>query len=41
MLEDWGWINKKDLVWITTDYAANLIKAFEDLPDLWLGCFWT
>ncbi|XP_038860759.1 E3 SUMO-protein ligase ZBED1-like [Salvelinus namaycush] len=38
MLEEWG-INKKDLVCITTDNATNMIKAFEEFPDLWLGCF--
>ncbi|XP_064877113.1 E3 SUMO-protein ligase ZBED1 [Oncorhynchus nerka] len=38
MLEDWG-INQKDLVCITTDNATNMIKAFEEFPDLWLGCF--
>jgi hypothetical protein len=34
MLEEWG-INKTHLVCITT----NKIKAFEEFPDLWLGCF--
>lgn len=37
MLEGW-WINKNDLVCITTDNAAN-IKAFEVFPDRWLACF--
>jgi hypothetical protein len=38
MLEEWG-INPKDLVCITTDNATDTIKAFEEFPDLWLGCF--
>ncbi|CAL9696828.1 unnamed protein product [Knipowitschia caucasica] len=38
MLEEWE-INKTDLVSITTDNATNMTKAFEDFPDLWLGCF--
>ena len=32
-------INKTDLVSITTDNATIMIKAFEQFPDLWLGCF--
>ncbi|XP_056092489.1 E3 SUMO-protein ligase ZBED1-like [Rhinichthys klamathensis goyatoka] len=38
MLEEWG-INKKDLVCITTDNATNMIKAFEEFSEVWLGCF--
>lgn len=38
MLEERG-INKKDLVCITTDNATNMIKAFEDFSEVWLGCF--
>nr|XP_054589246.1 E3 SUMO-protein ligase ZBED1-like [Nothobranchius furzeri] len=38
MLEEWE-INKTDLVSITTDNAANMTKAFEEFPDVWLGCF--
>lgn len=38
MLEEWG-INRNDLVCITTENAANMIKAFEVFPDQWLGCF--
>ena len=38
MLDEWE-INKTDLVSITTDNATNMIKAFEQFPDLWLGCF--
>jgi hypothetical protein len=38
MLEEWG-INKKALVCKTTDNATNMIKAFEEFPDLWLGLF--
>lgn len=38
MLEEWG-INKKDMVCITTDDATDIIKAFEEFPDLWLACF--
>lgn len=38
MLEGWV-INKNDLVCITTDNAANVIKAFKVFPDQWLGCF--
>lgn len=38
MLEEWA-IKNTDLVSITTDNATNMIKAFEDFPELWLGCF--
>ncbi|KAL6478672.1 hypothetical protein MHYP_G00121050 [Metynnis hypsauchen] len=38
MLEEWA-INKKDLVCITTDNVTNMVKAFDEFPDLWLGCF--
>lgn len=38
LLEEWM-IRKSDLVSITTDNATNMVKAFKDFPDLWLGCF--
>lgn len=38
MLVEWE-INKTNLVSITTDNATNMTKAFEEFPDLWLGCF--
>lgn len=38
MLEEWD-ITKTSLVSVTTDNAANMTKAFEDFPELWLGCF--
>ncbi|XP_051800213.1 E3 SUMO-protein ligase ZBED1-like [Acanthochromis polyacanthus] len=38
MLEEWG-IKKQDLCCITTDNATNMVKAFEEFTDLWLGCF--
>lgn len=38
MLDEWV-INKTDLVSITTANATNMIKAFEQFPDMWLGCF--
>lgn len=31
MLEEWGII--------TTDNATNMIKAFEEFSEVWLGCF--
>lgn len=38
MLEEWE-ISKSSLVSVTTDNAANMAKAFEDFPELRLGCF--
>lgn len=38
IIDEWG-ISKDNFVCITTDNAANMLKAFEDFPDLWLGCF--
>ena len=37
-MEEWE-IKKTDLVSIPTDNATNMTKAFEEFPDLWLGCF--
>lgn len=38
MLQEWE-IKKEQVVCVTTDNASNMQKAFENFPDMWLGCF--